>query len=149
MALVLRKVPLPGCPFRTPWTVLALGTEKKCELHDFLEELMRSSQRTFKRLTAILERASQGGPQFHNDQICKRLKGTDGGSFLEFKCKVKGGHGARILGFIDEGRLIICTHGFSKKTNRTPAKEIEKLKKAYESYMQAKKNNEIVVIQEP
>ena len=35
-----------------------------------------------------------------------------------------GGDAFRLLGFWDEGRLIILTNGFTKKTQKTPEREI-------------------------
>ncbi len=39
------------------------------------------------------------------------------------------GHGYRFLGVWEKGALIILTHGFSKKTQKTPVQEINKAKK--------------------
>lgn len=145
MALVLRKVALPGMNPGAPWRVMALGSDDDCELFDFFSDLAKSSPKSFKRIVAILKQATRSGPQFHNKEICKRLKGMGPGDFLEFKCKVKGGHGARVLGFLDEGQLIICSHGFSKKTDDTPSRELNRLKNAYQDYTRAKKENRIVL----
>jgi phage-related protein len=40
----------------------------------------------------------------------------------------------RVFSFFDKGQLVILVHGFQKKTQKTPSKEIElaeKLKKQY------------------
>ena len=45
----------------------------------------------------------------------------------------------RIFCFFDEGKLIILTNGFQKKTQKTPQKEISKAKKIREEYYENKK----------
>ncbi len=144
MALVLRKLQLPGVPPGCPWSLWAVGSECSCPLEEFLRELNKSSPKSFKRITAILKQASKAGPQFHNKEICKRLKGMGAGSFLQFSCSVKGGHGVRVLGFLDQGHMIICTHGFSKKSDDTPPSELDTLKTKFEAYHKAKRENRIV-----
>lgn len=145
MVIFLWKLPLSDTPYTAPWAILAQGDEHQCELLDFLADLNKSSPQSFKRITAVLDRASKTGPRFYNTESCKSLKGMGEGEFLEFRCKVKGGHNVRILGFVDEGRFVICTHGFAKKTDKTPAKEEHKLIAAYKAYMQAKENNQIFI----
>ena len=54
-------------------------------------------------------------------QYFKKLEGTDG--LWEVRA-VFGGDALRLLGFRDEGRLIILTNGFAKKTQKTPEREI-------------------------
>lgn len=143
MALVLKKLPLPGCSPGTPWSLRALGTKQSCEVLEFLADIKESSPQSFKKITAVMSRAAKAGPQFHNKEICKRFKGLDYSGFLEFKGKVKGGHAVRILGFIDEGNLIICSHGFSKKDRETPPGELDKLIAARKKYIQAKNRKQI------
>lgn len=61
----------------------------------------------------------------------KHLKGTNG----LWEIRISAGTGiSRLFRFFDEGNLIILLHGFQKKTQKTPKKEIkkaEKLKKKY------------------
>ena len=54
-------------------------------------------------------------------QYFKRLEGTEG--IWEVRADF-GGDAFRFLGFWDEGRLIILTNAFAKKTQKTPAREI-------------------------
>ena len=55
-------------------------------------------------------------------QYFKKLEGTD--DLWEVRANF-GGDAYRLLGFWDAGRLIILTNGFAKKTQKTPAREIE------------------------
>lgn len=45
----------------------------------------------------------------------------------------------RIFCFFDEGKLVVLTNGFQKKTQKTPKKEIEKALKIKEEYFNEKK----------
>ena len=51
---------------------------------------------------------------------------------------------SRVLYFFYDGKDIIFTNGFNKKTRTTPPKEIEKAKKYREDYFERKNNNENV-----
>ena len=55
------------------------------------------------------------------DQYLKKLVGTDG--LWEVRADF-GGDAFRLLGFFDEGLLVILTNGFAKKTRKTPSREI-------------------------
>ena len=55
-------------------------------------------------------------------QYLKKLEGTDG--LWEVRAEF-GGDAFRLLGFWDTGNLIILTSGFTKKTQKTPDREIE------------------------
>ncbi len=46
---------------------------------------------------------------------------------------------ARSLYFYEKGRTIVITHGFIKKSQKTPRKEIEKAKRLREQYMKRSK----------
>ena len=45
----------------------------------------------------------------------------------------------RIFCFFDQGQLVVLAHGFQKKTQKTPKKEIEKALKIKEEYENEKK----------
>jgi len=63
----------------------------------------------------------------------KHLENTDG--LYEVRVQVASDI-FRIFCFFDEGKLIVITNGFQKKTQKTPKKEIEralKIKKDYEN----------------
>lgn len=141
MAVVLRKLSLPNAKQAAAWKIVAMGTDNRSDIHKFLAELKKKSPNSFKRITSILKQAAEAGPQFHNEEICKRFKGIAGG--MEFRCSVKGGHAVRILAFQEKNRLVICTHGFSKKTNSTPPKQINKLVRERNKYMAAKSKAQI------
>jgi phage-related protein len=45
----------------------------------------------------------------------------------------------RVLWFYDQGRLIVCSHGFLKRTRKIPSGEIERAQAAFDAYRRAKK----------
>jgi phage-related protein len=65
------------------------------------------------------------------EKFLKHLTGTDG----LYEVRVKSGRNVfRLFCFFDQGKLVVLLHGFTKKTDKTPPKELErasKLKKEY------------------
>jgi len=61
----------------------------------------------------------------------KHIKSTDG--LYEIRIKLASNI-YRIFCFFDQGKLIILTTGFQKKTQKTPKKEIERALKIKEEY---------------
>lgn len=55
-------------------------------------------------------------------QYFKKLVNTDG--IWEVRVP-SGGNIFRLLGFFEDGNVVILTHGFQKKTQKTPKKEIK------------------------
>lgn len=70
-------------------------------------------------------------------ELFKKLTGTN---IWEFRT-LYAGICYRLLAFWDteEDRLIITTHGFVKKTDKTPAKEIDKAEQSRRLYFEQKK----------
>lgn len=66
----------------------------------------------------------------------KHLENTDG--LYEIRVQ-QGSDIFRIFCFFDEGKLVVLTNGFQKKTQKTPKKEIEKALKIKEEYEKEKK----------
>lgn len=71
-----------------------------------------------------------------NTDYFKKLEGTD---IWEFRTLFAGIQ-YRLLAFWDtrENALIITTHGFIKKTQKTPQKEIEKAERKRKEYFNRK-----------
>ena len=87
-----------------------------CPVEEFLDSLgAKQAQKVLWVLRAVGELARV--PQ----QYFKKLEGTD--ELWEVRAEF-GGDAFRMLGFWDEGRLIILTNGFAKKTQKTPEREI-------------------------
>lgn len=72
-----------------------------------------------------------------NKELFKKLTGTD---IWEFRTLYLG-VSYRLLAFWDttNGSLIVTTHGFLKKTDKTPIKEIQKAERYRKLYFEQKK----------
>ena len=68
----------------------------------------------------------------------KHLEGTDG----IYEIRVQTGSDIfRIFCFFDDNNLVVIGHGFQKKTQKTPEREIEKGEKIKREYYEEKKLN--------
>jgi len=106
----------------------------KCEVLDFLQAQEKDNYDnciTFLRLT---ERMVNVG-KIQNKEQFRKVEGT---KFFEFKPG-----NIRVLCFFDAGRIIICTHGFIKKRQKTPRKEIKKAEQIRDEYFLAKRNDKL------
>lgn len=86
------------------------------EALEFIESLdQKAADKVFK----VLERAQYE----HNPTLFSKLTKT----IWEFRIKYAGRE-YRLLAFWDEASksMVICTHGFEKKTQKTPPNEIKK-----------------------
>ena len=68
-------------------------------------------------------------------QYFKKLEGTD--DLWEVRAEF-GGDAFRLLGFMAAGRLVVLTNGFAKKTQKTPAREIELAEQRKRDYLNRK-----------
>ena len=109
----------------------AIGNGEVFELLEFLRDIQRQNERRFDKINALLTRTIEHGPP-RNMEKSKKLTGSDG--IFEFKT----GDGVRILWFWDAGDIIICTHGFTKKKQKTPPREILYAETKKKEYFQAK-----------
>lgn len=58
-----------------------------------------------------------------------------------YEIRIKSGSDIyRLFSFFDEGKLIILLHGFTKKTQKLPRKEIEKAIRLRRAYYEGKKS---------
>jgi len=126
---------------RDRWTVLAVArTEAECELRMVLAE-PDANDLGIRMLALLRQQLPSSGPP-HNEEISKRLDGD----IYEFRKTPKRGPALRVLWFYDEGRIVVCTHGFWKTTQRTPPAEIEKAKKLRKEYLAAKRSNTVRIV---
>lgn len=83
-----------------------------CPVAEYLDEL---PTRERKRIDGLLERAAEYGPPRNREQNAP-LTGED---FFEFKA-----YQIRIFWRYASGRRIVLFHGFTKKSGRTPRREL-------------------------
>lgn len=82
-----------------------------CPVSDYLARL---TQRQRRKTDALIQRSAEHGPPRNGEQ-CAPLRGE---SFFEFKA-----YQVRIF-WRYAGRRIVLFHGFTKKSNRTPQREV-------------------------
>jgi phage-related protein len=117
-------------------SIHAIGTKNDCPVLAFLGVLAEQNEREYSKIWALLERTiNHGVPR--NTEKCRVLKDTE---LFEFKT----GGGVRIIAFWDAKRMIICTHGFMKKSQKTPKPEIEKAETGRKAYFTTKAAGKLV-----
>lgn len=121
---------------RAGWDVLAIcGPRGDCPLLELLaglEARLAADGRPMLRLLAFV--AEQGPPR--NVEMSHKIAG-------EIWELIAGR--LRVLWFYDEGRLVVCSHGFVKRTRKTPAAEIDRAQAAYREYRAAKRRGTLTV----
>lgn len=87
-------------------------------VREFLKLL---NPKILSKIYANMQKVQEG---VNDKDIFKKLTGTD---FWEFRTH-HSGMSYRLIAFWDkkERSLVVCTHGFVKKSQRTPEKEIAK-----------------------
>lgn len=122
--------------YRARWDVLAIcGARGDCPLLDLLASLearLAADGRAMLRLFAFV--GEQGPP--HNVEASHKIAG-------EIWELIAGR--LRVLWFYDEGRVVVCSHGFVKRTRKTPVAEIERAQAAWAAYRAAKESAELEV----
>jgi|GEM_PF-918447 len=93
--------------------LLYVGPSGRCQVEEYLGELDDVSLR---QIDAIITRAADNGPIFRDEGPCRRIQGE---SFFEFKAR----RGQRVFWF-QHARAIVLFYGFTKRQQRTPAREI-------------------------
>jgi len=122
------------------WSIYATcDPEGISELGNFLAEQPANMRKYATGMLALLGRVAVTGPQQLPDDLCHQVsKGV-----WEF---IKGR--IRVFWFYDEGKVIVCSHGHIKRTQKTPASEIMRVEGLIAQYFEAKKKQKIIQIEE-
>ena len=101
--------------------------------HEVVEFLRTLNVKAVKKITSVIDYVAGGDV---NTEFFKKLENTE---IWEFRTQFMG-IAYRLLAFWDtrEQALIIATHGFIKKTQKTPQKEIEKAERKRKEYFENK-----------
>ncbi len=97
-----------------------------CPVEEFLDSLTAKQAQKATWVMQLIEEIDVVPVQYF-----KKLVNTD--DIWEVRIQV-GNNIFRVLGFLDDQRLVVLNHAFQKKTQKTPKKEIkiaEKRKKDY------------------
>lgn len=132
------------------WTVFAVCSERgDCPLLEFLCEgsvmtpaglLPKGPLAKQKvRLLARLAEMSLSGPP-RNTEVCHQIEGD--------LWQIEQGQ-IRVLWFYDEGRIVVLSHGFVKRTQKTPDSEKRAAREALWRYREAKVKGRLRIQEDP
>lgn len=110
--------------------IVAMGQPSRCELLIFINSLQRDNPREASKVAALLRKVAESGMP-RNPEKCRFFKGY---GLFEFKTA----GGVRIMAFWDKDHLIVCTHGFLKKSQKTPKEQLDRAKRSMKQYFSAK-----------
>ncbi len=99
----------------------------KSPIADFLDSL---SGKQVQKIIWVLEIIEES--RIVPKQYFKKLVNTD--DIWEVRV-ISSSNIFRLLGFFDEGNLVVLTNGFVKKTQKTPTKEIKLAEKRKKDYL--------------
>ncbi len=118
-----------------PRTVIFYRTaEGKCPVEEFLDSLESGAARKVTWTLKLLEDLPMVPSQFF-----KKLAGSD----QIWECRVRFGSNAyRILCFFAGNSIIVLTHGFMKKSQKTPKAEIQKAESCRRDFLERRKRDE-------
>ncbi len=118
------------------WDVVAVcGPRGECLLLDFLTSLEAQLEPDGRSMLRLLSSVAEQGPP-HNVEISHKIAGD----IWELIARR-----LRVLWFYDQGRLVVCSHGFVKRTRKTPVKEIDKAQAMFDAYRNAKRSGSLKV----
>lgn len=113
------------------WNFYVLAkSEKECELYDFISSLSEKDQTAWARLLAIMEEMATApeGPRLL-DSLSHEMGSAKYKIFRFEKGRL------RIAWFYGkENKVVICSHGYYKKSQKTPDREIKKAEKYFEAF---------------
>ncbi len=103
-----------------------------CPVEDFLNSLNGKQAQKVAWVMRLIEEFPKIPSQYF-----KKLVDTD--DLWEIRIQF-GNNIFRLLGFFDGGQLVVLTNGFAKKTQKTPAREIEIAERRKHDYLSRKRN---------
>lgn len=119
--------------------IVAIMSENSCPLLKFMANQIkgdRKAQKAVGNLAAIMRCISEKGRTENSDY------------FRPLRHKHKHiweivAYNLRVLCFKDGNELVICTHGFQKQSESTPANEIDRADACYKRYLEDKKAGKV------
>lgn len=107
----------------------------------FMDEVGGAFSANLNGLLGMMERHSRYGPESFNTEQCHYV--DQGEKIYEY---IKGR--LRFFWFEDGDRVVVCTHGIIKKSQKTPKREIAKAIRVKNVYKKNKASNSINLIVE-
>lgn len=125
---------------RAHWTIYAACDSRgDCTLLGWLSNMDKSLTGYSDGMVQLLQRVAQNprGPAALGHETSHQIRGD----IYQLR------HGPlRVLYFNGERRSIICSHGFKKKTGKTPRRQIKKAERALNEYREAKRQGHIELL---
>lgn len=131
MAIELKPFPLEG-----QFKIYAIKTGDKCLTEEFMADQSEKMEAEAEKMLRLLEWVAKNG-QPKNKEKCNTL----GDKIFEFKTKK-----LRLGWFWDADCMIICSHGWLKKSQKTPKGEITRAIETREGYFEAKKAKQVIIL---
>jgi len=115
-------------------TIIFYKTQSsKCPVSEFLDSLSSKQAKKVTWVLNLVENQSRVPIEY-----LKKLSGTSG----LWEIRIQSGSDIfRLLGFIDDGKLVVLTNGFTKKSQKTPANEIQIAELRKTDYLKRKGDN--------
>jgi hypothetical protein len=131
---------------RSLWDVTAVIEESNdgecCPLTDFLADIGAQHPGTANGMYDLFERFSVSGKENFSDDLCHYADKNE--KIWQF---TKGR--LRVLWFYGQGnRIVVCSHGFLKQSQKTPKKEINRAISTKKQYEVAVKINAVTIQEE-
>ncbi len=121
------------------WRILAVCSERgDCQLEEFLGSFQTPNDRQARKLMALIRWTSRNGAPTN-----KEKSNSLDDDIFEFKAD-----SLRVLYFYDDRQVIVCSHGFVKKTQKCPPREKAAAVDCRRQYFEAKNNGELVITDE-
>lgn len=100
------------------------------EARTFLKGLTKEANR---KMLSVLNKVKEGN---RDSKLFKKLQGTE---IWEFRAEYES-NAYRLLAFWDKEKrsLVVATHGFAKKDQKTPKKEIKRAEQIRQEYIKDK-----------
>lgn len=109
----------------SPWRVVYYTYEEENPVSDFLDGLSPGQQAKLLRVFSNIR-------DYGLDSVIPHLKKLEGTPFWEIR--VLGKDNLRVIYIVPTQFYVLLLHGFSKKKQKTPAKEIEKAKSRFKEW---------------
>jgi phage-related protein len=102
----------------------------RCPVEEFLDKL---TDKQFEKVAFVLDLIEQ--LNIIPEEYLKKLKGSD--DIWEIRVQY-GSNIFRLLGFFEANNIVILNHAFTKKTQKTPRREIDIAEKRKRDYLKEK-----------
>lgn len=123
------------------WSIVGMCNDRgDCPTNDFLSGLDANFEKDVNRVRVLFTHIAKNGL----NQLSVDVSHNIAPEIFEF---IRGR--LRIVWFYGDGvRIVVCSHGFLKKGQKTPRAEIEAAQRARSSYIAAHQKGAVAIIEE-